>query len=66
MHKEIGETAGKIWRYLNGKGEITLNKLKTDTKENNRIFYMSIGWLAREDKIKFTRGQKKELKVSLK
>ena len=66
MHNEIGTTAGKIWRYLNEKGEVSMNKLKTDIKVNDRIFYMGIGWLAREDKVKFSKGKKGEVKISLK
>lgn len=66
MQNEIGETAGKIWRYLNEKGEVSLNKLKLGIKANDRIFYMGIGWLARENKLKFTEGKKGELRVSLK
>ncbi|PIZ16239.1 hypothetical protein COY52_07610 [Candidatus Desantisbacteria bacterium CG_4_10_14_0_8_um_filter_48_22] len=66
MHAEIGAAAGKIWKYLNGKGELSLNKLKTGVKVNDRLFHMAIGWLAREDKVKFSTGKKGELSISLK
>jgi len=67
MVNKIGEVAGKIWHYLNEKGETSLNRLKLAIKEKDRLFHMGIGWLAREDKINFTRGEKMgELKVSLK
>ncbi len=67
MHNEIGGMAGKIWKYLNEKGESSLNKLKTGIKAGDRLFHMGVGWLAREDKIKFSAGKKKGgVKVSLK
>ena len=66
MQNDIGETAGKIWRYLNEKGEMSLNKLKASIKSNDRTFYMGIGWLAREDNVKFSKGGKGEIKISLK
>jgi hypothetical protein len=67
MYNEIGRMAGKIWKYLNEKGESSLSKLKAGVKAGDRIFHMGMGWLAREDKIKFFPGKKKgEVKVSLK
>jgi len=65
MESEIGEVAGRIWRYLNGKGVDSLNKVKTSIGLNDRMFYMGIGWLAREKKVKFSQGKKGELKISL-
>jgi len=52
----IGETAGKIYRELDGAGELTAASLqkKIDVKDNP-LFWQAIGWLAREGKIGFTR-----------
>jgi len=53
LTNEIGENAGKIWRILDSQGQadiLTITKLI-----NLRIdeIYSAIGWLSRENKIKF-------------
>ena len=57
MQKEIGTTAGAIWRALNTKGELTLDQLKKEVKGKTPVFEWAIGWLAREDKIVITAGK---------
>lgn len=59
MTAEIGETAGRIWRALKEKGELSLGGLKASLDINERLFCMGIGWLAKEDKINFKQGKKK-------
>jgi len=59
MQAEIGETAGLIWRALKEKGGVSLGGLKALLNINERLFCMGIGWLAKEDKIDFRRGKKK-------
>ena len=52
--KQIGTNAGKIWNRLE-KGELTdtkLSKIKKDCQLAESDFYLALGWLAREDKIK--------------
>lgn len=54
MHKEkIGTDAGKVWTYLNENGATTLSDLKKKTKIKEPFLSMSLGWLARENKICF-------------
>jgi hypothetical protein len=51
MTNAIGETAGKVWRFLDQKGEATLNQMKKGIKANPNLILQAIGWLAREDKL---------------
>ena len=54
MHKEtIGINAGIVWTYLNENGATTLSDLKKKTKIKEPFLSMSLGWLARENKIRF-------------
>ena len=65
MTEEIGTMAGAIWRVLEDKGQMTMPKLKKELKAKSPLFDWGIGWLAREDKIDFTR-ENRALHVSLK
>ncbi len=49
--KEVGETAGRVWSVLQEKGPLSLNALKKQVKAPGDVVLMSIGWLAREDKL---------------
>lgn len=60
----IGETAGKIYRCLETKGEQTVSKVQKAIAADDEIFYQAIGWLARENNINFNRLGK-ALKISL-
>ena len=64
MQGEIDNAAGIIWRYLNEHGEMTLSKLRQGTRVSEQLVCMSIGWLAREEKLSFTR-QGRILRVRL-
>jgi hypothetical protein len=48
---EIGQTAGEIYRLLDGRGDVRLKELKEMTKHRGIIFNAALGWLMREDKI---------------
>ncbi len=48
---DIGNTAGRIWRYLDKKGERTLSDIKKDLIMEGSEVRMALGWLARENKI---------------
>lgn len=65
MIDKIGDTAGKIYQYLEKNGETSVLKLKTSLKSSNSLVCMGIGWLAREDKVT-VKDAKKDVKVSLK
>jgi winged helix-turn-helix protein DUF2582 len=64
MQGEIDNAAGIIWRYLNEHGEMTLSKLRQGTRVSEQLVCMGIGWLAREEKLSFTR-QGRILRVRL-
>ena len=53
MIHDIGETAGSIWRTLEEEGPLRLSTLKKQIKVADALFYMAVGWLARENKLAF-------------
>jgi hypothetical protein len=55
MVATIGETAGEIWELLKAEGKLTLSAIARKTKRPQSMVYMGIGWLAREDKLVFTK-----------
>ncbi len=62
---EIGHTAGKVWDFLEKNGASTINKLKKSVDASGDMVLFAIGWLAREDKIKFEKKGRATL-ISLK
>jgi hypothetical protein len=54
MIQSIGDTAGKVWNFLNenGKGETNLSQLKKGVNADPNLILQAIGWLAREDKLR--------------
>jgi len=50
-NKEIGETAGNVWRLLDEKESLTADQLKKELKGKKEDLYMALGWLYREDKL---------------
>jgi hypothetical protein len=65
MTCEIGEGAGRIWQFLSEHPASTWKQIKQNLKLDTSLFFMSIGWLAREDRLLFD-GEGKKAKVSLK
>ena len=55
MQKQIIETAGRIWEYLNENGEVTTKKMNKDLGLSDNFTNLGLGWLAREDKVNFSR-----------
>lgn len=49
----IGNWAGLVWETLNAKGGMTIKQIKKETKLREKDVYAALGWLAREDKVKF-------------
>jgi hypothetical protein len=47
----IGETAGVVWRVLSDQGPTTLALLVEAIGVPESLFFMAVGWLARENKI---------------
>jgi len=48
---QIGETAGHIWHTLDEEGPLSIAALKKQIEAPDAVFYMALGWLAREDKL---------------
>ncbi len=48
---QIGETAGAVWKTLDGNGPMSIAKLVKAVGEPRDLVMQAIGWLAREDKI---------------
>lgn len=65
MHDRIGLAAGDIYRILESNGEMPMTRLARKANLPLNLFYMGLGWLAREDKIRFRR-EKRTVFVSLK
>jgi hypothetical protein len=61
---DIGNTAGRIWRYLDKKGESTLTDIKKDLLLKGSEARLALGWLARENKI-FLFGDEDNLSIIL-
>ena len=61
MINSIGNTAGKVWKYLEEKGEANLSQLKKGVKADSNLILQAIGWLAREGKLSI---QQKERQVT--
>lgn len=55
MQETIVEKVGQIYSYLSEKGEVTTTKMKKDLSLDDNFAAMGLGWLAREDKINFTK-----------
>ncbi len=54
----IGEAAGKVWKFLDQKGEASLSQIQKGVRENPNRILQAIGWLAREDKLNIiTKGR---------
>ena len=53
MKTLIGQTAGKVWKQLKEKDQVNIEQLPRMLKEKTVIVYQAVGWLAREDKIKY-------------
>jgi hypothetical protein len=52
MIHSIGNTAGKVWEYLNKKGEANIVELLNGVVGDASLIYLALGWLAREDKLR--------------
>lgn len=65
MQEKIGQAAGKIWLCLAATSEpMSVSTLSKKTDLNSQITAMGLGWLARENKIRFEE-KGKTLYVSL-
>lgn len=53
MKEKLGTTAGRVWKTLYDHREVSTAQLARLLKERIDQVYLALGWLAREDKIKF-------------
>ena len=66
MEYEIGMTAGQVYQFLAPNGPATRAQIKKGVKDaKSEAVDMAIGWLAREDKLKF-QAKGKSVIISLK
>ncbi|WP_423127088.1 winged helix-turn-helix domain-containing protein [Gaoshiqia sp. Z1-71] len=61
---DIGINAGRIWQYLDQKGESKLADIKKDLMLKSAEARMALGWLARENKI-FFYGDDDDMRIIL-
>jgi hypothetical protein len=61
MYHTIGESAGKIWRYLEQHGRSSFSQVVKGTKLNQRTADRAVGWLAREGKIRIEKDKNAEI-----
>ncbi len=62
---QIGEAAGAVWYYLSENGEASLSAIKKELSLSADLLLAAVGWLAREEKLKFNVSGK-TVKLSLK
>jgi len=53
---QVGETAGAIWQMLSTGGPLPMAALMEDVNTPQSVFFMAVGWLAREDKLEIERA----------
>ena len=52
---QIGEFAGIVWRKLESNGNMNIEALQEETGMDMPEIFAALGWLARENKISFTK-----------
>jgi hypothetical protein len=50
---DAGINAGVIWSLLSDKGALSIREIGELTNYRESFIYLSLGWLLREDKIRF-------------
>ena len=61
MSDSIGNTAGKIWKFLDKNGPSSATKIITVTKLTKSEVQRAIGWLACEEKLDFETNGRNEI-----
>ncbi len=57
----IGNTAGKVWKFLDTNGASSVNKIANGTGLSKNDIQRAIGWLAREEKISIEQQGRTEM-----
>ena len=55
MRESIIEAVGEVYNYLSENGEVTTKKMQKDLNLDANFTSLSLGWLAREDKVNIER-----------
>jgi Winged helix-turn-helix domain (DUF2582) len=63
-NESIGHVAGEVWQLLDGDGEQSLPAIKKAVDAPDDMILAAIGWLAREDKLSFSKSGR-SLTISL-
>jgi len=61
MIVKIGENAGKVFEFLCGKSQVSVESIAKGTALKQQEADRAIGWLAREGKIRIEKGKRGEL-----
>lgn len=51
--KDVGDNAGAIWHLLLEQGMLSIKQIEEYTGYKEKVIILSLGWLARENKINF-------------
>ncbi len=51
MTHEVGKHAGNILMLLSGKGNLSIREIGEQTQCKDKLIYLALGWLLRENKI---------------
>jgi hypothetical protein len=62
---DVGRVAGDVWHHLSLNGETSSLKLRSALQIPQSLLFLSLGWLAREGKIRLISGEQGFL-ISLK
>ena len=63
-NESIGQAAGEIWQLLDSQGEQSVAAIKKAISAPDDVILAAIGWLAREDKLNFSKSGR-SLTISL-
>ncbi len=61
LSTSIGNSAGKVWKFLDTNGASSVNKIANGTGLNKNDVQRAIGWLAREQKISIEQQGRTEM-----
>ena len=50
---DVGSSAGQIWRLLAERGNMSIRKIGEMTHCKESVIFLALGWLARENKVRF-------------
>jgi hypothetical protein len=63
-NESIGEAAGQVWQLLDSEGPQSVPSIKKTISAPDDVVLAAIGWLAREDKLSFSKSGR-SLTISL-